>query len=136
VHFLLSHFKGGLPEKVAANFVDKIMFATPPNWGTYNACYTLCDNAFKDTNKKTNAENQLMLLKQGSKMAEEFFQEFKQMVQTAGYQDTHHNNALIKLLHDAIKTSIIDNIYRQPALPTNYEGWKTTIKNIDGLAHQ
>jgi hypothetical protein len=27
---MLSHFTGGLPEKFAANFVDKIMYATPP----------------------------------------------------------------------------------------------------------
>jgi hypothetical protein len=131
---MLSFFTGGLPEKFAANFIDKIMYTATPDWGTYDDCYTQCDDAFKDTNKKTNAENQLALLKQGSKSAEEFFQEFEQLAQTAGYRDTHHNDVLIKLLHDAIKTSIIDNIYRQTTLPADYDAWKTSIKNIDGLA--
>ena len=72
-------------------------------------------------------------MKQGGKTAEEFFQEFEQLKITAQYTDPHHDTVLIKYLHEAIRTSTIDNIYRQPALPASYGAWKATILNIDGL---
>ena len=133
IRFLLSFFTGGLPEKFAANFIDSIIEQANPNWGTLVNFRTRCEEAFRDPNKRTNAENQLGLLKQGSKTAEEFFQEFEQLRITAQYTDPHHETILIKYLHEAIRTSTIDSIYRQPALPVNYEAWKRTILNIDGL---
>ena len=66
-------------------------------------------------------------------MAEEFFQEFDQLVFTAGYTDTHHNDVLICLLHKAIHNKVIDLVYSQPTLPANYRAWKTQILAIDGL---
>jgi hypothetical protein len=102
IRFNLSFFTGGLPEKFAANFLDRRMNEVIPTWGTYADFRRECDAAFQDTNKKTNAENQLMLLKQGSRTAEEFFQEFDQLKFTARYTDRYHEDVLIKLLHDAI----------------------------------
>ena len=61
-----------------------------------------------------------MLLRQGSKMAEEFFQEFNQLTFTAAYTDTHHDDVLIRLLHKAIHDKVIDLVYSQPTLPANY----------------
>ena len=84
-------------------------------------------------NKKTNAENQLMLLCQGSKTAEEFFQEFDQLAFAAGYTDTHHDDILIRQLHKAIHDKVINLIYSQPTLLANYRAWKTQILAIDGL---
>jgi hypothetical protein len=104
-----------------------------PDYGSYCQFKEQCDAAFQDTNKKTNAENQLMLLKQGSKMAEEFFQEFDQLKFTAGYTDRYHEDVLVKLLHDAITTNVIDHIYTQSPLPASYQAWKTQILTIDGL---
>ena len=71
-------------------------------------------------NKKTNVENQLGLLKQGGKTAEKFFQEFEQLKITAQYTNPHHKTILIRYLHEAIRTSTIDSIYRQPALQADY----------------
>ena len=133
IRFLLSFFTAGLPEKFAANYVDVIMGQTPPNWGRINDFRRRCEEAFGDPNKRTNAESRLGLLKQGGKTAEEFFQEFEQLRITAQYTDPHHDTILIKYLHEAVRTSVIDSIYRQPALPTGYTAWKTTILNIDGL---
>jgi hypothetical protein len=133
IQFDLSFFTGGLPEKFMANFVDQRMSEIVPNYPSYNQFKGQCDTAFQDTNKKTNAENQLMLLKQGSKTAEEFFQEFDQLKFTAGYTDRYHEDVLIKLLHDAIRNTTTDHIYTQHPLPANYQGWKTQILAIDGL---
>ena len=133
IHFLLSFFMGGLPEKFTANFIDAIIDQPNPNWGTIADFCTRCEESFKDPNKRTNAENQLGLLKQGGKTVEEFFQEFEQLKITAQYTDPHHKTILIKYLHEAVITSTIDNIYRQPTLPADYAAWKATILNIDGL---
>ena len=117
IGFDLSFFVGGLSEKFTANFIDQIINQAVPPWGTYQEFCTGCENTFPDTNKKTNVENQLMLLKQGTKTAEEFFQEFNQLAFAAGYTNTYHDDILIKLLHEAIHIHTINLIYAQPALP-------------------
>ena len=104
-----------------------------PRWGTFADFRQKCEEAFQDTNKKANAENQLMLLRQGSKTAEEFFQEFDLLAFAAGYTDTHHDNVLIRLLHKAIHDKVIDLVYSQTTLPTNYQAWKAQILAINGL---
>src|ERR1700720_203461 len=134
--FLLSFFTGGLPERFAANFIDAIIGQPNPYRGTAADFYRRCEESFRDPNKRTNAENQLGLLKQGSKTAEEFFQEFDQLRITVQYTNPHHETILIKYLHEAIRTLTIDNIYRQPTLPADYAAWKATILNIDGLERQ
>ena len=102
-------------------------------WGTFSDFHQKCEEAFQDTNKKTNAENQLTLLRQGSKTAEEFFQEFDQLAFTTGYTDTHHDDVLVHLLHEAIHTKVINLVYGQPTLPADYKAWMTQILAIDGL---
>ena len=139
IRFALSFMKGGLPEKFAANFIDQVIeqgVAGVHNWGTLAAFDTLFDEAFKDKNKKSNAENQIALLKQGSKTAEEFFQEFDQLAFIAGYNDGHHGDILIKLIKDAIHNSIIDSIYNAGTLPNTYADWKVRITNIDNFQRQ
>jgi hypothetical protein len=133
IRFNLSFFTGGLPAKFMANFLDQHMNQVITTWGMYSDFRRECNAAFQDTNKKTNAENQLMLLKQGGKTAEEFFQEFDQLAFTAGYTDTYHDDVLVKLLHDAIRNTTIDHIYTQYPLPADYQAWKTQILAIDGL---
>jgi hypothetical protein len=115
-----------------ANFIDQRMSEIVPNYPSYRQFKEQCNAAFQDTNKKTNAKNQLMLLKQGSKTAKEFDQEFDQLKFTAGYTDRYHKDVLIKLLHDAIRNTTIDHIYTQHPLPANYQGWKTQILAING----
>ena len=109
--FLLSFFTGGLPEKFAANFVNAIIEQPNPNWGTLANFCTGCKESFRNPNKRTNVENQLGLLKQGGKTAEEFFQEFEQLKIAAQFTDPHHKTILIKYLHKAIRTSTINNIH-------------------------
>ena len=87
IHFLLSFFMGGLPEKFTANFIDAIIGQPNPDRGTAADFYRRCEESFRDPNKRTNAENQLGLLKQGSKTVEEFFQEFDQLRITVQYTD-------------------------------------------------
>ena len=133
--FALSFMKGGLPAKFAANFIDQVIeqgVAGVYSWGTLAAFNTLFDEAFNDKNKKSNAENQIALLKQGSKTAEEF----DQLALVAGYNDGHHGDILIKLIKDAIHNSIIDSIYNAGTLPDTYVNWKVRITNIDNLQRQ
>jgi hypothetical protein len=124
VRFLLSFMTGGLPEKFAANFIDDLMeyykqrkrVALPGdpdpvvNWGTADEFYEKCEETFGDQNKKSNAEHQLSILRQGNKTAEEYFQEFDQLVWTAKYH-VGHDNVLIKYLLEQVKSSVIDKLY-------------------------
>jgi Retrotransposon gag protein len=139
---------GGLPEKFAANFIDNLMddlrrrkestrdlglnIPTGPNWGSIDDFENILESTFGDQNKKTNAENQLALLRQGTKTTEEYFQEFDQLVRTAGYQ-RNHDDILVRYLHEQVKQSIIDKIYGSGRLPYTYVGWRTMIIDIDGL---
>jgi Retrotransposon gag protein len=136
--FALSFMKGGLPEKFVANFIDQVIEQTTDSkdWGTLTTFNKLFDEAFKDENKKSNAKNQIAHLKQGSKMAEEFFAKFNQLAHIAGYNDGHHGDILIKLIKDAIHNNIIDLIYNAGTLPDTYANWKVRITNIDNIQHQ
>jgi hypothetical protein len=130
---------GGLPEKFAANFIDQVIdqaTAGVYDWGSVTTFQARFDEAFEDKNKKSNAENEIALLKQGSKMAEEFFAEFDQLALVAGYNDGHHGDILIKLIKSAIHTNIIDSIYNGGSLPTTYATWKARVTDIDTLQCQ
>ncbi|KIM84415.1 hypothetical protein PILCRDRAFT_6644 [Piloderma croceum F 1598] len=117
--FLLSFMMEGLPEKFAANFIDDIvedweqrkieacrLFQPIPStdWGTLNSFQEKCKLTFNDQNKKSSAKHQLALLKQRTRTAEEYFQEFDQLVRTAGYQ-RGHNDVLIKYIHEHVRNS-------------------------------
>jgi Retrotransposon gag protein/Zinc knuckle len=147
VRFLLSFMTGGLPEKFAANFIDELMdelergkrrarlLGDPipaVQWGNSEEFYAKCDEAFGDQNKKPKAEQQLALLRQGTRTAEEYFQEFDQLARTAGYH-RGYDVILIKYLHEQVKTSLIDKIYSFGRLPNAYSDWKTAIITYDGL---
>jgi 5-methylcytosine-specific restriction endonuclease McrBC regulatory subunit McrC len=137
---------GGLPEKFAANFIDDLMddYEEEKNqklpgepdpvvdWGTADEFYAKCEETFGDQNKKLKAEQQLALLRQGTRTAEEYLQEFEQLVRTAGYQRGHFD-VLIKYFHEQVKTSVIDKIYAAGKLPKYYTDWKEAILNVDGL---
>jgi Retrotransposon gag protein len=95
----------GLLEKFAASYLDDILddlrrrreraqamcqpLPAKPNWGSAADFEAQCQSIFGGQNKRLNAENQLALLQQGTKTVEEYFQEFDQLVQTAGYQQNH-----------------------------------------------
>jgi Retrotransposon gag protein/Zinc knuckle len=148
IQFLLSFMVGGLPEKFAANFINDLTddlqrrkenaqdlglpAPTRPNWGSIDDFELILESTFGDQNKKTNVENQLALLRQGTRTAEEYFQEFDQLVQTAGYQ-RNHDNVLVRYLHEQVKQSIVDKIYSSGHLPYTYVGWRTMIIDINGL---
>jgi Retrotransposon gag protein/Zinc knuckle len=138
----------GLPEKFTTNYLDVILddlekrraraqamqqpLPDAPNWGSAADFETQCRAIFGDQNKKPNAENQLAQLRQGAKTAEEYFQEFDQLVRTAGYQQ-NHDDVLIKYLHEQVRVGIIDKIYSVGQLPITYQEWRLAIINIDGL---
>jgi hypothetical protein len=97
-----------------------------PNWGSAANFEAQCQAIFGDQNKKPNAENQLAQMRQSMKTAEEYFQEFDQLVRTAGYQQ-NHDDVLVKYLHEQIKVGIIDKIYSSGHLPTTYQEWRLAI---------
>jgi Retrotransposon gag protein len=137
---------GGLLEKFTANFIDDLMadyeeeknqkLSGEPDpvidWGTADKFYAKCEEMFGDQNKKANTEHQLALLRQGTRTAEEYLQEFEQLVRTAGYQRGYFD-VLIKYFHEQVKPSVIDKIYASGKLPKYYSEWKEKILDIDGL---
>jgi hypothetical protein len=111
------------------------MHQPPPaeaNWGSAADFEMQCESIFGDQNKRPNAENQLALLQQRTKTAEEYFQEFDQLVRTAGYQ-RNHDNVLIKYLNKQVKWNIVDKIYSSGHLLNTYQEWRSAIINIDRL---
>jgi Retrotransposon gag protein/Zinc knuckle len=148
IRFLLNFMTEGLPEKFTANYLDDILdnlrrrreraqamwqpLPTGANWGSAVDFEAQCHSVFGDQNKRPNAENQLALLQQGAKTAEEYFQEFDQLVRTAGYQQ-YHDDVLVKYLHEQVKWSIVDKIYSSGHLPNTYQEWRSAIINVDRL---
>jgi Retrotransposon gag protein/Zinc knuckle len=148
IRFLLNFMTEGLPEKFAANYLDDILddlrrrreraqamrqpLPDEANWGSAADFEMQCQLVFGDQNKRPNTENQLAMLQQGSKTAEEYFQEFDQLVRTAGYQQ-NHDDVLVKYLHEQIKWSTVDKIYSSGHLPSTYQEWRAAIINVDGL---
>jgi Zinc knuckle/Retrotransposon gag protein len=138
----------GLQEKFSANYLNDILddlrqrreraqamrqpLSAEPNWGSAADFKVQCQSIFSDQNKKQNTENQLTLMRQGAKTAEEYFQEFDQLVRTAGYQQ-NHDDVLIKYLHKQVKWSIVNKIYSSSHLPNTYQEWRSAIINVDGL---
>ncbi|KAI0369160.1 hypothetical protein BV20DRAFT_968348 [Pilatotrama ljubarskyi] len=91
--------------------------------------WTEVDKTYVDPNVVKTAQANLEQCLMGSRPAADFFQEFEELANLAGYSTADKH--LIDLVERHSKPSIINTIYASGEEPTSYEDWKTRITNID-----
>ncbi|PFH46917.1 hypothetical protein AMATHDRAFT_112853, partial [Amanita thiersii Skay4041] len=83
--------------------------------------------AFRDPNKQATAILELTTMKQGSKLAEEHVQCFKQACGCSRYQET----AGIHKLKQSLNTPLLDKCMSVPELPTTLDKWYELVIQLD-----
>ena len=76
---------------------------------------------FHDPNKKEMAQRRLEQLRQGGRLATEFFVEFEEHRSQAGYNDEGY----IALLKKNLSPQVVEWIYTLENIPTTYDQWKS-----------
>ncbi|KAI0800170.1 hypothetical protein C8Q74DRAFT_1444135 [Fomes fomentarius] len=92
------------------------------------------DKYFVDPNLAKTAQARLEKCYMGNREANDFFQDFEELVLQAGFKTTDAH--VLDILQRNARTSIIQTIYASGNEPTNYDAWKLRIKNIDTLWHK
>src|SRR3979490_599022 len=83
---------------------------------------------FHDPNKKETAQQRLEQLKQGGKLAAEFFVEFEEHRSQAGYNDEGY----VALLKKNLSPQVVEWIYTLETIPTMYDQWKSYALHFEG----
>ena len=126
IHFALSYMKA----KFAAQWASRIMGEleagthTYEDWDTFRAQLL---TAFRDLNKKEAAQRRLDQLKQGTRLAAEFFVEFEEHKSLAGYNDEGY----IALLKRNLSSQVLERIYALETIPSTYDQWKSYALQFD-----
>jgi len=94
---------------------------------TWEAFERLLKEHFDDPNEREHAQAKISSLKQGKKSADEFFVEFEDLMDLAGYND----EAYIHLLRDNLDKEVVRAIYHQREMPKTYAEWKEHATQID-----
>ena len=80
--------------------------------------------SFEDPSKKETAIQRLRQLKQGSKSADVFFQQFEILKTKAGLKNKVHDTVLIDLLQYSLNTEVLRQLIHIYPVLTTYEDWK------------
>ncbi|PFH45345.1 hypothetical protein AMATHDRAFT_93837, partial [Amanita thiersii Skay4041] len=83
--------------------------------------------AFGDPNKQATAIQEITMLKQGSKSAEEHIQQFKQSYMQSGYGET----AGIHEFKRSLNSLLLDKLMAVPNLPVTLKGWYELTIHLD-----
>jgi len=124
--FALSCMATGKAERWA-NRMEKRVFNGRFTVTTWEAFESLLKEHFDDPNEREHAQTKIGSLKQGKKSADEFFVEFEDLMDLAGYND----EAYIHLLCDNLDKEVVRAIYYQRAMPKTYAEWKEHAIQID-----
>ena len=73
----------------------------------------------------------LRQLKQGSKSADVFFQQFEILKTEAGLKNKVYDTVLIDLLQYSLNTEVLKQLIHIYSVPTTYEDWKGYTIQID-----
>ena len=76
--------------------------------------------SFEDPSKKETAIQRLRQLKQGSKSADVFFQQFEILKTEAGLKNEVHDAVLIDLLQYSLNAEVLRQLMRIYPVPTTY----------------
>ena len=87
--------------------------------------------SFEDPSKKETVIQRLRQLKQGSKSADVFFQQFEILKTEAGLKNKVHDAVLIDLLQYSLNAEVLRQLIHIYPVPTMYEDWKGHAIQID-----
>ncbi len=93
--------------------------------------WTELDKIFVDPNLAKTAQARLERCYMGNRTALEFFQDFEDLVDLAGFKTTDLH--VLDLLQRNARTNIVQTIYASGSEPADYDTWKARIANIDTL---
>ena len=90
------------------------------------------DARFLDLSRHADARQKFDVIRQGQhERAVTFFERFEILVATAQYELTDIH--VLQKIERAVRFSLIDDIYRNPNLPTTFKEWKDRIINLDEM---
>ena len=121
--FVLSYLKEGTAAAWAENWVaqhtdnDDNIYCLD----TFQDFMNQLGKSFEDPSKKETAIQKLRQLKQGSKSADVFFQQFEILKTKAGLKDKVYDTVLIDLLQYLLNTEVLRQLIHIYPVPTTYE---------------
>src|SRR3979490_2446355 len=124
--FALSYMKA----KFAAQWASRItgeLEAWKFSYQSWEEFHTELLVTFHDPNKKEMAQQRLEQLRQGGRLAAEFFVEFEEHQSQAGYNDEGY----VALLKKNLSPQVVERIYALEAIPTMYDQWKSYALRFD-----
>ncbi|KAI0643778.1 hypothetical protein C8Q79DRAFT_914916 [Trametes meyenii] len=128
---MLSFIRGERVERWRQAFSKKHHHGGAWSFATTDAFWTELDKIFVDPNLAKTAQARLERCVMGNRTANEFFQEFEELVDLAEFKTTDMH--VVDILQRNARESIVNTIYASGNEPTDYEVWKTRISNIDTL---
>ena len=131
--YTLSYMRGGLAEQWANQYIDQHLVPGNPSLGTWTSFCAAMGKAFEDSNTEVTTQHRLETMRQDQRPAEEFFMEFEQVFQQAGYSTPVHDTFLISTLERNLHPALVDKIYGLEQLLTRYEEWCDKATNFDQL---
>ena len=134
IRFVLSYMTKGSAASWAANWIDEIYERVDnegePIYGSFRDFERQLEETFKDHARQQSAQLKLWSLRLEKQSADEFFNEFNTYTHLAGYNRSH-DQYLISLLEENIRSSLLDKVYGMSHMPTTFEEWKHTILQFD-----
>lgn len=106
-------------------------YRTAPVFGTWSEFVEKATKRFGNHNAQADADRKLQSLWQGSKSAQEFFQEFDELSTLAGYIGDQFDALRINLIKQHANDSLVVEILKMENVPTEYSKWKEIIIRID-----
>ncbi|PFH50875.1 hypothetical protein AMATHDRAFT_3506 [Amanita thiersii Skay4041] len=135
IMWILSYMQTGMAQQFQDSFLTYMnsneyqmeFIQVAPGVDATEILYRNIYQAFGDLNKQATAILELTTMKQGTKMAEEHIQLFKQAYSQSGYQET----AGIHELKRSLNTPLLDKCMMVSELPTTLEKWYELVIQLD-----
>lgn len=121
----LSYLKGGTAGPWAQQLTKEIF--EEGKQMTYQEFISEFKKVFADPNPEATARFNMDKLKQGSNTADEYIASFRELKSKTGYNEV----ALMEKFEDGLSTSLVDQIYQLPTMPTTLQDWFDWASKLD-----
>ena len=135
--FILSMIQdGNWVQLYAETLMDEMI--TQGSFLAIDVLWTQLDSHFTDRNAEDQAAAQLEKFQQKGLMAREYFIQFMALAFRAGIivTDTHHFQYLRQVMNQNVNSPLVDNIYCWDYIPTTFQTYHETVKNLDTVWRQ
>ncbi|RPD71342.1 hypothetical protein L226DRAFT_438580, partial [Lentinus tigrinus ALCF2SS1-7] len=119
---IISFVRGEHVERWRQSFTKKHHQGAHWDFATLADFWTELDGVYVDPNLAKTAQARLEQCFMGQREANDFFQDFEELVDQAGFQTSEAH--VIDLLQRNAKKSIIQTIYASGTNPADYDAWK------------